>query len=230
MFPSEIFWRILRSTMLNLSFDTRITCLFVKTKKERKLALVKQIVSTDSNMAEETRDKLVSISSTDSYCHRRDSHSPRHVLLDSTSEIESSMHTRSILSSLDFSEKTDEDLELSHVRSVREVRPSIRVSNELLSVPAPITNTSSSAHHSKQMCRSPNPVIVESAPPREPQPQPQPQPPFNHLNVATATATAMASNDRQVRRSSSGKRALRPHNFASKVILKQEICIPCQSR
>ena len=83
--------------------------------------MVKQIVSTDQNIAEETRDKLVSISSIESYS-RYDLESPGNHLIDSTSEeIESS--TQSILSSLDItSEKTDEDLELSAVRSVREFR------------------------------------------------------------------------------------------------------------
>ncbi len=89
--------------------------------KERKLIMVKQIVTTDQNIAEETRDKLVSISSIESYS-RNDLESPGNHLIDSTSEeIESS--TQSILSSLDItSEKTDEDLELSAVRSIREFK------------------------------------------------------------------------------------------------------------
>jgi len=89
--------------------------------KGRKLNLVKQIVSTDRNIAEETRDRLVSISSVDSYC-REDLVSPGDQLIDTTSdEIESS--TRSILSSLDITtERTEEDLELSMVRSVRGIK------------------------------------------------------------------------------------------------------------
>lgn len=91
--------------------------------KGRKLNLVKQIVSTDRNIAEETRDRLVSISSVDSYC-REDLVSPGDQLIDTTSdEIESS--TRSILSSLDITtERTEEDLELSMVRSVRGIKTS----------------------------------------------------------------------------------------------------------
>lgn len=83
--------------------------------------MVKQIVTTDQNITEETRDRLVSISSIESYS-RCDLESPGNHLIDSTSdEIESS--TQSILSSLDItSEKTDEDLELSVVRSVRKFR------------------------------------------------------------------------------------------------------------
>lgn len=80
--------------------------------------MVKQIVTTDQTIAEETRDKLVSISSIES-CSRHDLESPGNQLIDTTSdEIESS--TQSILSSLDVtSEKTDDDLELSVVRSIR---------------------------------------------------------------------------------------------------------------
>lgn len=83
--------------------------------------MVKQIVTTDQNIAEETRYKLVSLSSVDSY-FRCDLESPGNHLIDSTSdEIEST--TQSILSSLDItSEKTDEDLELSVVRSIRKFR------------------------------------------------------------------------------------------------------------
>lgn len=83
--------------------------------------MVKQIVTTDQNMAEETRYKLVSLSSLESYS-RADLESPGNHLIDSTSdEIEST--TQSILSSLDItSEKTDEDLELSVVRSIRKFR------------------------------------------------------------------------------------------------------------
>lgn len=89
--------------------------------QERKLVMVKQIVSTDQNIAEETRDKLVSISSIESYS-RHDLESPGNHLIDTTSdEIESS--TQSILSSLDItSEKTDDDLELSVVRSIRDFK------------------------------------------------------------------------------------------------------------
>lgn len=88
---------------------------------ERKLIMVKQIVTTDQNMAEETRYKLVSLSSLESYS-RADLESPGNHLIDSTSdEIEST--TQSILSSLDItSEKTDEDLEFSVVRSIRKFR------------------------------------------------------------------------------------------------------------
>lgn len=88
--------------------------------QEKKLSIVKEIVSSDRNMTEETRDKLVSISSIESFA-RHDLESPGDQLVDTTSEIESS--TRSILSSLDItSEKTDEDIELSMVRSARDVR------------------------------------------------------------------------------------------------------------
>ena len=94
--------------------------------------MVKQIVSSDRNLTEETRDRLVSISSIDSY-YRAELESPGDQLVDTTSEIESS--TRSILSSLDItSEKTDEDLELSMVRSIRDVRARPSSSN-LLKVP-----------------------------------------------------------------------------------------------
>lgn len=83
--------------------------------------MVKEIVSTDRNIAEETRDRLVSISSVDSCC-REELISPGDHLIDTTSdEIESS--TRSILSSLDITtERTEEDLELSIIRSVRGMR------------------------------------------------------------------------------------------------------------
>lgn len=90
--------------------------------------MVKQIVTTDQNIAEETRDKLVCISSIESHHSRHELESPGNYLIDSTSDdIETS--TQSILSSLDItSEKTDEDLELSLVRSVREFR--VRASSE----------------------------------------------------------------------------------------------------
>jgi len=75
-----------------------------------------------SNIAEDTRDKLVSLTSSSASGSRRDSESPASYLIDTTSdEIESS--TRSILSSLDVTvEKTDEDMELSYVRSIRDHR------------------------------------------------------------------------------------------------------------
>lgn len=75
-----------------------------------------------SNIAEDTRDKLVSITSSFESGSRWESESPAKYLIDTTSdEIESS--TRSILSSLDVTvEKTDEDMELSYVRSVRGYR------------------------------------------------------------------------------------------------------------
>ena len=38
------------------------------------------------------------------------------------------------------------------------------------------------------------------------------------------------SSDVEVRKSSSALRAVRQHNYASKVILKQEICIQCKTR
>ena len=99
--------------------------------QEKKLSIVKQIVSSDRNMTEETRDKLVSISSVESFA-RHDLESPGDPLADTTSEIESS--TRSILSSLDItSEKTDEDIELSAVRSARDIRT--RPSTDFLAVP-----------------------------------------------------------------------------------------------
>jgi Rac GTPase-activating protein 1 len=93
--------------------------------------MVKQIVTTDQNITEETRDKLVSISSIESYS-RCDLESPGNHLIDTTNdEIESS--TQSILSSLDVTnEKTDEDLELSVVRSIRKVRD--RAPNEIFTV------------------------------------------------------------------------------------------------
>jgi hypothetical protein len=75
-----------------------------------------------SNIAEDTRDKLVSLTSSSASGSRWDSESPANYLIDTTSdEIESS--TRSILSSLDVTvEKTDEDMELSYVRSIRDHR------------------------------------------------------------------------------------------------------------
>ena len=79
------------------------------------MSIVKQIVSSDRNMTEETRDNLVSFCSVDSFA-RHDLESPADQLLDMNSEIESS--TRSILSSLDItSEKTDDEIELSMLRS-----------------------------------------------------------------------------------------------------------------
>ena len=61
----------------------------------------------------------MSITSSSESGSRWDSESPANYLIDTTSdEIESS--TRSILSSLDVTvDKTDEDMELSYVRSVR---------------------------------------------------------------------------------------------------------------
>ena len=84
-----------------------------------------------SNIAEETRDKLVSLSSLES-CSRWDSESPANYLIDTTSETEIESSTRSILSSLDITvEKTDEDIELSQIRSIR----SHRLKNDFRSRP-----------------------------------------------------------------------------------------------
>lgn len=106
--------------------------------------MVKQIVTTDQNIAEETRDKLVFISSIESLS-RFDLESPGNRLIDTTSdEVESS--TQSILSSLDItSEKTDDDLELSVVRSIREFR--IRPSAETLSVVNTRISNTRCCHH-----------------------------------------------------------------------------------
>lgn len=83
--------------------------------------MVKQIVSSDRNIGADTREMLVSISSIDSF-YRGELESPGDHLIDTTSdEVESS--TRSILSSLDITtEKTDDDLELSIVRSARKLK------------------------------------------------------------------------------------------------------------
>lgn len=64
----------------------------------------------------------MSLTSSSAFGSRWDSESPANYLIDTTSdEIESS--TRSILSSLDVTvEKTDEDMELSYVRSIRDHR------------------------------------------------------------------------------------------------------------
>ena len=120
------------------------------------MALVRQIVTTDRNLTEETRDKLLSISSVESShsYYRHDANSPSHQLLDSTSEIESS--TRSILSSLDYSnEKTEDDLELSIIRSVRDVRT--RISGEFATAVAGSSGTAATTatvDHSKTIKRS----------------------------------------------------------------------------
>lgn len=86
-------------------------------------------MTADRNMTGETRDRILSLSSID-LSHRYDFESTRNNLVDTMSEdIECS--TRSILSSLDItSDKTDDDLELSTLRSIRDVKS--RRSTELL--------------------------------------------------------------------------------------------------
>jgi len=224
---------------------------------EKKLSIVKQIVSSDRNMTEETRDKLVSISSVESSV-RTDLESPGDQLLtDTTSEIESS--TRSILSSLDItSEKTDEDMELSVVRSTR-----VRSSGDFLAVPALPDPRSKFAKRSHQdaMLTPPKITISSACDPAVYEPTVTPTvtvtpiihatrikvEPASHHQVDIGLFTPQYAHKRfssssssghsqdytptsEHRRTLSAKRVLRQHNFASKVILKQEVCIPCKAR
>lgn len=218
---------------------------------EKKLSIVKQIVSSDRNMTEETRDKLVSFCSVDSFA-RHDLESPADQLLDMNSEIESS--TRSILSSLDItSEKTDDEIELSMLRSSRDIKT--RQSNDFLTVPVPkfigkrlhedtlvtppkIANSPSMRRLTPTVI--PAPVVTPTTLPAGIKKEP---PLFEigvytprgvHKRFSISSSCSGNSQDKtptgEHRRTLSAKRALRQHNFASKVILKQDSCIPCKAR
>lgn len=53
---------------------------------------------------------------------------------------------------------------------------------------------------------------------------------FSQLAFRLKKKSDRTSFDVEVRRSASAFRAVRQHNFASKVILKQEICTQCKTR
>ncbi|XP_057366482.1 rac GTPase-activating protein 1-like [Daphnia carinata] len=188
---------------------------------ERKLIMVKQIVTTDQNIAEETRYKLVSLSSLESYS-RADLESPGNHLIDSTSdEIEST--TQSILSSLDItSEKTDEDLELSVVRSIRKFR----------APPETITgrdgNRRSLLLNRTIAVPKVDVITIPGSPPAVTESAKKISVDFPEV-CGSPTSNNMCSRGIE-RRNLSAKKVLRPHSFSSKVILKQETCIPCRNR
>lgn len=194
---------------------------------ERKLAMVRQIVTTDRSLTEETRDKLATISSFDSWdgTSSQGDSPGRH--LDSS---DNECSTRSMLSSLDYShEKTDDDLELSIIRSVRDVRdvhtlavPGASDRRHSLRKQSP-RNDGADEHQGTYVVET---LVVPA------------MTPTRHLgrddgsdgHLPSAASEGPSSQVRPLRRSLSGKRAVRQHNFASKVILKHEICVPCKTR
>ncbi|XP_046639477.1 rac GTPase-activating protein 1-like [Daphnia pulicaria] len=192
---------------------------------ERKLIMVKQIVTTDQNITEETRDRLVSISSIESYS-RCDLESPGNHLIDSTSdEIESS--TQSILSSLDItSEKTDEDLELSVIRSVRKFRG--RALNETVNARDGNNKRPHPASRSIAISNTIAPPELFSIPPQTTRKISMDFP--GEFASPTSNQFNMCNQGNDKRSVSATKKVLRPHMFSSKVILKQETCIPCRNR